>query len=157
MPIINTPTIVTVINQQASTRVLVPGATTIISVGTQGPPGPPGTGTTLTANTGASLAAFTVVVMVAGVLIAADPTNASHAPLFAGITLTSAAMGAPVNYIPLGQVDGISGLSQVRYYVGLNGSISTSVTAPGAVWQKSLGYGKSSSSLILMPGPSILL
>jgi hypothetical protein len=138
--------------------ITLPGPFQVVTIGTQGPPGPPGTGNFLQAIAGANIAIFTAVVMVNGLLLPADPTNVVHSPLFVGITITSALTGHSIKYATSGELDGMLGLNPgQRYYVGLNGSLSLSYSAPGATWKKFLGQAKTTTSFILLPGTSVLL
>lgn len=128
----------------------------VVTIGTQGPPGPPGQGATIMGLAGVPITAFQAVVMIEGLFYPADPTNVDHASVFAGITTNSGSGDTVINVATSGEIDGLEALSG-RYYVGLAGTISNNVIAAQATWLKSLGYAKSDTALILLPGPSVIL
>ena len=80
----------------------------------------------------------------------ADPTNVTHASLLLGMTVTTGLMGDTVDYITEGEIIDLSGLSTGDlYFIGLNGTLSTSPMAGGATWARALGNANSTTSFIL--------
>lgn len=124
--------------------------------GPQGPPGPSGSGGGQ-ASAGETISGHTLVVMINGLLYEADPTNAAHGPLVVGVASQSGTTGALINFTQVGVVTGGSFVQGQRYFAGLNGVLSTSPQAPGAVWMKSIGLAEDSTDLIVNMGPTINL
>jgi hypothetical protein len=153
--VIQEPSLIEVINQP--NFITVPGIAEIITIGTQGPPGPPGTGAFFQVIAGEDITAFTVVVIVNGLLYQADPTNAAYGPLVAGIATIGGIAGQSINVVQEGEIDGMTGLvTDARYYAGTNGALSTSPTVMSFAWRRSMGVAKSTTQFIILPAPSIL-
>lgn len=152
-------------SSQETTTILqsLPQSCRITTIGIQGltgptgPIGPSGASALFEGTAGASILAFTAVVMVAGLLYPADPTDISHAGLVVGLAISSASVSDPVTVQVVGEV--ISGVfpSNSRMYIGLAGVLSTSPSAIGAVWKKSIGLTKNVTTLVLSIQPTIII
>ncbi len=117
--------------------------TAVIEVATQGPPG---TGQ-ITGLTSAPVNAFTAVALINGLLVPADPTNLAHIGRVVGVaTQSTAIVGGEVSYSELGPISGGVFTPGARHYLGLNGQITTTPKAPGALWAQVLGNGMSGTT-----------
>lgn len=158
--VINQQSMIEVINSDDDVIEISNLAADVITQGIQGPPGTPGaqgTGNTISGIAGQDLPAFTLVALSAGKFIKLDPTNSAHAPLYAGMTLTTVLNNAAVNVAQLGEVSGLSSLVQdQRYFVGLNGTLGTVPQAVGATWVKTVGFAVNATTILLVNFPSIL-
>lgn len=171
--VIQEPTIVTVVQPQSTVTVLgnsnvqvespsnttvtiLPGAVQVVSVAQQGPPGPPGTGSLLLATCGTNISIGICVVLIDGQIFPGDPTNPSHAPLFIGVSTESGLTNQTIHVAQLGSIT-LSGLSETRYFIGLNGTLSTSPVAMDATWMRYIGTAESATQLILVSSVSVLL
>lgn len=140
----------------STTTTVIPGPIDIVSVGAQGPAGPPGppgpSGGALSAIASIDLETLgnAVVVLDSGELALADPTNVAHATLLLGVNVTTGLATTSVDYITEGEIIGLSGLSRGSlYFLGLNGTLSTSPEAAGATWLRALGNANSATSFVL--------
>jgi hypothetical protein len=131
------------------------GEITVVTVGYQGPPGTGTGGGSETAGT--SISADTAVVLIGGLLYPANPTNLAHAGKVIGVASQSGLVGATINYQFAGEVAGGSWTQDSFYFVGLNGVLSTTPNASGAVWSQLIGYAKSSSVLVVNTGQPVAL
>lgn len=122
-------------------------------------PGPTGVAgsTAYVLTAGEVITAYRAVVLLGDMLYLADPTDLSHVGHFVGVARNSALVGEEVAVMYVGPLTGGSFTQDARYYLGLGGILSTSPTAVGALWRLFLGTAKDSSTLILTPGPPILL
>jgi|SRR5579872_1198799 len=155
MPLVTGNVVITSEFGDTATTV-IPGPISVVTVGAQGPAGPPGPpgppAAALIAPAGVDLLTVgTVVVLTtAGTLILADPTNMAHATLLLGMTVSTGRMGANIEYLIVGEITGLSTLTVGQdYWLGLNGTLSTSYEAPGATWFRYLGNAESSTKFIL--------
>ena len=126
-------------------------------VGPQGPQGVPGAGNSFPGICGGQISSGCVVVLSDGLLYRADPTNLAHAPLVAGISSQSGNIGDTITVISAGDLDGESLTQGSRYYVGLNGSLSTTPIAVGAMWVQAVGIAQTNSMLLVKLNPSVTL
>lgn len=150
-------TIITVVQQPRSNIVVLPGPTSVLSLGTQGPPGPPGTGSSISGVCGANITKGIIVVLVDGLLYPADPTDSTVAGLYIGVATESGMTGQTITVAQLGMIT-LSGLTAGdRYFVGLLGNLSTNPIASGATWMRYIGTAQSNSSLILVSSVSVNL
>ena len=161
---------------EVTVRVTAPGAARIVVIpgppvqaikvaggppGQEGPPGPegpagPGAGFVGTA--GANLSGGIAAVEISGLIYPADPTDITHASRVVGITTGAASSGNPVNIAQAGELDGESYASaNAAMYIGLNGILSPTQEAPGAVWFMRVGTTKTTTSLIIVLQPPIQL
>jgi hypothetical protein len=150
---------------QVSTTV-IPAPNVIINAGQQGLTGPPGpSGPPAAALVGSAGVNITevgtvIVLTTAGTLIPADPTNPAHASLLLGMNLTIGLLTESIQYITVGEINGMSGLSIGElYFVGLAGSIVLQSDLPvdGATWSRALGNPQSATSFILDKQTPIML
>jgi hypothetical protein len=122
----------------------------------QGPPGPQGlSAAQFLAECGVTISSGTVVVMVNGLLYPADPTNPDHAALVVGISTQAGAQGMMISVYSSGELTGESLVQGSRYYVGLNGALTTTAIAPGATWAKCVGLAATSSTLVIQTSQPI--
>jgi len=121
--------------------------TNILTEGLQGPPGLPGG--TLYGTAGANIMAYQILVLLAGLIYPADPTDILHVGFVVGVARTSALTGQPVQYQVAGELTGASGLTAGRAYIGLSGVISPTPKAVGSAWRQQVGVVESSSKLVL--------
>ena len=127
-----------------------------VEQGLPGPPGPPGVGSTGSGTVGASnISSDMAIVLVSGLLVPADPTNIVHAGLPIYIATQAGTSGATITYAAAGDLAGGAWVVGTRYYAGLNGFLSTTARAVGAVWAKSIGVGKTSGIIAVQMGPTI--
>ena len=140
--------------------VVIPSNPEVITLGVQGPPGVqglPGTGSVISATCGADIALGIAVVLIAGLLYPADPTNAAHAPYYVGVSTEAGSTTDVITVAQLGDLT-TSGLTiGNRLFVGLLGVLSTTPVASGAAWMRYIGTAQSSTSLILVSSISIVL
>jgi hypothetical protein len=147
-----------------STVTVIPGGTNVISLGIQGPQGPPGPSgppaAALTAPAGVNLTNLgTVVVLtVDGTLIPADPTNSAHAILLLGMNISTGDMGDTIQYLTVGEITGMTGLTTGSiYWAGAAGSLTTSSPIDSAAWSRVLGNAASETAFILDKQDVILI
>lgn len=140
--------------------VVVPAPPEVITIGIQGPPGvqgSPGTGSVISGICGADIALGIAVVLIAGLLYPADPTNAAHAPYYVGVSTEAGSTTDVITVAQLGDLT-TSGLTiGNRLFVGLLGVLSTTPVSLGAAWLRYVGTAQSSTSLILVSSISIIL
>lgn len=149
---------VTVINRAPNTQIaVVPGPTKIVTLGIQGPAGPPGAGSLIQQQCGTNIATGTVVISSGGLLYPADPTNLTHANAVVGVTTQAGITGQTINVAQGGEIS-LLGINQdAQYFVGLNGILSTTKIAIGAVWFRYVGLGNVINSLLVVNTPSVFL
>jgi hypothetical protein len=142
---------------------VIPGPIQVVSVGAQGPQGPPGpegpagSGATITAICGTSITAGIAVCLVNGLLYPADPTNVDVNSLYVGVSTESGSESDTITVAQLGSVT-TSGLTEGdRYFVGLDGVLSTTPVAMGAEWMRYIGTAQSTTVLILVSSVSVVL
>lgn len=147
-----------------TTTTVVPGGTNVISLGIIGPPGPQGPAgppaAALQAPAGSNLNTLGTVIVLntSGELIPADPTNINHATLLLGMSISTGSIGDTIQYLTVGEIAGMTGLTTGQsYWLGLNGSLSTSYLAAGATWFRFLGNAQSTTSFILDKQPPVTL
>ncbi|MBX9669379.1 MAG: hypothetical protein K2X93_17270 [Candidatus Obscuribacterales bacterium] len=110
--------------------------------------------TELRGTAGETISAHKVLVLVDGELFHADPTDIAHIGLIVGVSVSAANIGEEVRYLQAGELTGGSFAEGERYYVGLAGALSTTPLAVGAVWRKFIGVSKSTTVLVMSPGPT---
>ena len=143
---------------------VIPSPPDVVTVGIQGPqgipgePGPPAAALTAPAGVDLLTVGTVVVLTTDGTLIVADPTNSAHATLLLGINVSTGHITDSINYLTIGEITGLSGLSTGNlYFIGLDGSLSIDSQAEGATWLRALGNAQSSTSFILDKQPPVLL
>lgn len=127
----------------------------VVTIGTQGPPGVGQGASGGTAIAGEVISADKVVILSGGKLYHADPTNIAHAGKVVGIASQSGAMGAPIMYQQAGEVPGGSYTQDSFYFLGLNGALSTTQNASGAVFSQLIGYAKTTSVFVVQMGQPV--
>jgi len=119
---------------------------------------PAGGGSNESAPCGEIISGHLAVVMIAGLLYMANPTNPAHAGKVVGMAAQSGSqIGAVIEYVSLGDL-GAFGTVLTQddfYFVGLGGAPSTTQKAPGAVWWQYLGFAKDSATMHVDPGPAV--
>lgn len=153
--------IITVINAPANTTTtVIPGPVQIVTLGIQGPigpQGPAGSGSTINGQCGASITVGTAVTLVGGLLYPADPTDASVNGLYVGVATESGLITDTITVAQLGAIT-LSGLvTGDRYFLGLNGVLSTTPVAAGANWFRYIGTAQSPTELVLVSSISVVL
>lgn len=129
---------------------------TVSQVGTQGPPGPPGTGGYSEVVAGEDISAYQVIVIGSdGLAYIADPTDINDFALTLGVAIQSASASGTLQYVSTGTISGGSWVEGERYFVGLNGSLSTTPRAIGAQWLQFIGVGKTSNSFNITMGQPV--
>lgn len=141
--------------------VLIPLTNVTISAGTQGPQGIQGpagpSGSTLEAIAGVDISIGTIVSLRDGSLFPTDPTSSADVLLMAGLAVTANTEGNLVQYVFVGECNSLSGLTPGPYWVGLNGSLSTTVEVEGAAWLRFMGIARSTTQFVSLPGSPVLL
>ena len=132
------------------------GVNTVIlaGLGLQGPPGIAGTtGAALQLIAGMALGGNRVVT---GAAQYADSSDLATAGRAIGITQGAASLGAPVNIVASGELDGFFGLIVDQpAFVAANGTVSQSL--PGSGYLQSLGVAVSASRLLINISPPLIL
>lgn len=130
-------------------------------VGPAGPPGPTGGSAALvvTATAGETLSGHRVLVYRNGLVYYADPTDPDdiESPLY--LSLGAALAGDPIQAIPLGELteSSWSWSPDDRIYLGANGLLTTTPSAPGAAWMAVVGYAISPTRIYFSPQQPIAL
>jgi hypothetical protein len=127
------------------------------SPGAQGPQGAPGSGATNSITAGENLSGHRIIAILNNLAYLADPTNLSHGLVTIGVVRDAVSVGNTAIYYLTGEVSGGAFTANTDYFVGLNGTLSTTPRAPGATWMKRIGTAISSSILVIDPDPVILL
>lgn len=127
------------------------------AAGAEGPQGADGAGASATVVAGEAISGHRVVVILGNQAYLADPTNLAHASSTIGVVRDAISVGNTGSYYLIGEINGGSFTSDTDLFVGLNGTLSTTPIAVGAVWMKRMGTAKSSSVLVIGMDPTILL
>lgn len=122
----------------------------VTSVGLQGSIGPSG-GSAYSVVTGEVINAYQGVVLIGGQAFIADITDISHIGRFIGLARQTVNSGFPIDIQYTGKISGGLFIPGSRYYLGLNGILTTNPEPPGALWTMIVGVAESSSDLILTP------
>jgi len=129
---------------------------TVSQVGVQGPPGPPGTGGYSTVVAGEDISVYQVIAIGSdGLAYIADPTNVDDLGQVLGVAIQSASASGTLQYVSTGTILGGSWSEGEKYFVGLNGSLSTTPRAVGAQWLQFIGVGKTSNSFNIALGQPV--
>jgi len=101
---------------------------------------------------GESISRLHAVVIVNGLAMTADPTDATQVGKVIGIAISDGSVGsAPVQVQVAGEAP-VTGLTpNTLYYVQLDGSLGTTPLPSGAVWGQYIGYARSATQLELTP------
>ncbi len=159
--VILTPETNQVTVQESSNQVIISPSSTqsvvVNSQGIQGPPGPPGTGGYSEGVASESISVYQILSSIGSSLSVADPTDMSHIGKVIGIAIQSVSGGATVRYVQTGTISGGSWIAGSRYYLGLDGSLSTTPQAVGRVFQQFIGIATSMDTLVVNMSPPIIL
>lgn len=138
--------------QQVSVEYGSPGAE-----GTPGPPGVDGVGISATVTAGETIPGHRAIAIVGNQAFLADPTNLTHGLSTIGIVRDAISVGGMGTYYLIGEINGGSFTADTDLFIGVNGTLSDSPIALGAVWMKRVGTAKNSSVLVIEMDPTILL
>jgi hypothetical protein len=159
-----TPGSVTITSEFGDSAVtVIPGPVRVVSVGAQGPTGPQGpagpagSGSTISVICGVSISAGIAVCLINGFIYPADPTNAAVNGLYVGVSTESGSESSTISVAQLGVVTTTGLVEGSRYFVGLNGILSTTPVAEAAEWMRYVGTAQSSTELVLVSSMSIVL
>jgi hypothetical protein len=142
-----------IINPNVSTVNLSTPITSIISIGTQGPPG---TSAPITIVAGIDLGGHRGVILNNGTGIYADSSDLSHAGKLVGITSGAITSGSSGVIITAGELDGFSGLTpNAKVYLQPNGVISSTFPSSGFVQQ--VGIAENATKILINIQPSLVL
>jgi hypothetical protein len=142
-----------VISPNVSTVSLSTPVTSIITLGTQGPPG---SFAPLRVVAGIDLGGHRGVIMDNGVVIYADSSDLTHAGKLIGITTGSFLAGASGAVVSSGELDGFSGLIiNSKVYLQPNGVISSTIPTSGFLQQ--VGIASSTTKVLINIQPSLAL
>lgn len=129
---------------------------TVSQVGVQGPPGPPGTGGYSEVVAGEDISVYQVIVIGSdGLAYIADPTDINDFGLTLGVAIQSASASGTLQYVSTGTISGGSWVEGAKYFVGPNGSLSTTPRAVSAQWLQFIGVGKTSNSFNIALGQPV--
>jgi hypothetical protein len=132
-----------------------------VELGIQGPPGVPGDagipgpagGAAVQLTAAAALGGNRVVT---GASTYADNADVSSAGLAVGVTMGAASVGATVNIIVIGELDGFAGLTVNQpVYIAANGTLSQ--TPPATGYLQRMGVAVSATKLLINISPPLIL
>lgn len=147
--------IVQVIDESAVIEINSSDIVTIDIAGTQGPAGPGGVNITNSAIAGMTISSYHAVVLLNGLLYHADNSTISHANYVVGVSAQSGVSGNSIQYQCAGELSGGSFIQNTRYFVGLDGNLTSSIPqSPN--WLKSIAIAKDNSTLVINLGQTIL-
>lgn len=122
-------------------------SSTVITAAEQGPPGRDATFTTLL-TAGEALGGHRAVIIEGGEAVYASNLNEAHANRVIGLTRNAAALGADVEIVTYGLLDGFTGLTpDAKLYLQDNGTVSHAIPASGFLQQ--IGVAISDTKAIL--------
>lgn len=134
----------------------LPSQVLVSQVGVQGIPGPPGTGGYSEAIAGENISIYQIIVSGSdGKAYIADPTNINDLGLVLGVAISSATTNTTVQYVSTGTINGGSWSLGAKYFLGLNGLLTTSPISLGSTWLQFMGVGKTSSTFNITLGNPI--